>query len=238
MNRKDSSRWKASRAQARARLPGRCRRSWSDADARCCSRANGRHACGRSAAWAAAGARNDSISPAAETLLMLAARAVHVDNATRPALAAGRWVICDRFTDASFAYQGAGDPHCSRRGCRSSMPTCGPYARAIWICRWRWAWRARPGPRSPTVRSRAGRILNACAGYRNERRAADRIKVIDAALPTDEAAAAWPHRRSAARPGRTMNSEVAGAADAELFWLAPDRNAPSVTRWDAFRTRC
>ena len=50
----------------------------------------------------------ESINATAETLLMFAARALHVDNAIRPALAAGRWVICDRFTDASYAYQGAG----------------------------------------------------------------------------------------------------------------------------------
>jgi len=49
----------------------------------------------------------EHISAAAETLLMFAARAVHLDNAIRPALAAGRWVICDRFTDATYAYQGA-----------------------------------------------------------------------------------------------------------------------------------
>lgn len=51
---------------------------------------------------------DEALSPAAETLLMFAARAIHLDNAVRPALAAGRWVICDRFTDASYAYQGAG----------------------------------------------------------------------------------------------------------------------------------
>ena len=50
----------------------------------------------------------ETISPVAETALMFAARAVHLDNLVRPALAAGTWVICDRFTDASYAYQGAG----------------------------------------------------------------------------------------------------------------------------------
>ena len=44
----------------------------------------------------------------AETLVMFAARALHVENLIRPALARGTWVICDRFTDATRAYQGAG----------------------------------------------------------------------------------------------------------------------------------
>ncbi len=46
--------------------------------------------------------------PLVETLLMFAARADHVARTIRPALNAGKWVICDRFTDSTFAYQGAG----------------------------------------------------------------------------------------------------------------------------------
>ena len=49
-----------------------------------------------------------SLSPEVEALLMFAARARHLDEVIRPALAAGRCVVCDRFTDATFAYQGAG----------------------------------------------------------------------------------------------------------------------------------
>ena len=47
-------------------------------------------------------------SPLAETLLHVAARAEHVARTLRPALLAGRWVLCDRFTDSTLAYQGYG----------------------------------------------------------------------------------------------------------------------------------
>ena len=45
---------------------------------------------------------------ACELLLMFAARATHLDNLVRPAVARGAWVLCDRFTDATYAYQGGG----------------------------------------------------------------------------------------------------------------------------------
>jgi len=49
---------------------------------------------------------DDGWGPEAEALLFAAARADHVDKIIRPALQAGRWVLCDRFVDSSLAYQG------------------------------------------------------------------------------------------------------------------------------------
>lgn len=51
---------------------------------------------------------DERLSAVTETLLMFAARGIHLENLIRPALARGEWVVCDRFTDASRAYQGAG----------------------------------------------------------------------------------------------------------------------------------
>jgi len=50
----------------------------------------------------------EPLSPVTETLLMFAARDLHLQQVIRPALARGEWVVCDRFTDATRAYQGSG----------------------------------------------------------------------------------------------------------------------------------
>ena len=52
--------------------------------------------------------QDDSISPLGELLLLFAAREKHINEVIKPNLEQGKWVISDRFTDASFAYQGFG----------------------------------------------------------------------------------------------------------------------------------
>ena len=54
------------------------------------------------------GHRHDGMADDTELLLMFAARAEHLHAKIEPALVAGSWVLCDRFTDATYAYQGYG----------------------------------------------------------------------------------------------------------------------------------
>lgn len=51
---------------------------------------------------------HDAMDPLTEALLVFGARRDHIKNVIEPALARGAWVLCDRFTDATFAYQGGG----------------------------------------------------------------------------------------------------------------------------------
>lgn len=61
------------------------------------------------------------LSAETETLLMFAARAFHLDEVIRPALDDGKWVICDRFSDATVAYQGGG--RCADKALIESLRT-------------------------------------------------------------------------------------------------------------------
>jgi dTMP kinase len=136
----------------------------------------------------------EDLSPVTETLLMFAARALHVNNVIRPALARGEWVVCDRFTDATRAYQGSGRgvdaalieslaravhgdlaPHCTLL---LDLPVATGLARA----------RARTGAATDRFEAETRTFFEKVrAGYLAIARAEPaRVRVIDAAVPLPE----------------------------------------------------
>jgi len=79
----------------------------------------------------------ESMDPLSETLLMFAARFDHVQKVIQPALARGAWVICDRFTDATVAYQGGGkgvSADLIRRLAQSVHPDLAPDQTLVFDC--------------------------------------------------------------------------------------------------------
>jgi dTMP kinase len=136
----------------------------------------------------------EPVSPLTETLLMFAARALHVESVIRPALARGEWVVCDRFTDATRAYQGSGrgvdaalidalalavhgdlKPDCTLL---LDLPVSTGLARA----------RSRPGASTDRFEAETlGFFENVRAGYLAlARREPQRFQIIDAAAPLAE----------------------------------------------------
>ena len=103
------------------------------------------------------------MDPLCESLLMFAARRDHLRQVIEPALARGDVVLCDRFTDATFAYQGGGRgfdlavlTHSWNTGCRPRQPgkargCASPISRCGSICRLKWPPPGWPMPARPTV---------------------------------------------------------------------------------------
>ena len=142
--------------------------------------------------------QGEALPATAELLLMFAARAVHLANLIEPHLRAGRWVLCDRFTDATYAYQGGGrgmgmdDIHRlesmvqGRRRPDLTLWLDVPVAEALQRARQRNAGTAADRFESERVEffERVREVYRARAAAEP-----DRIAVIDSSRPADEVAA-------------------------------------------------
>ena len=135
----------------------------------------------------------EPMDPLAETLLMFAARADHVQRLILPALERGAWVVCDRFTDATAAYQGGGksvSAELIRHLAQSAHPDLTPDQTLVFDC---------PYEVSRSRLSASGRALDR---FESEERAffervraayreigesePGRVRIIDASKSTDE----------------------------------------------------
>lgn len=135
----------------------------------------------------------EPLSPVTETLLMFAARDLHLQHVIRPALARGEWVVCDRFTDATRAYQGSGrgvDPELIESLAAAVHGGLAPDCTllldlpvSVGLARARG--RATGGPDRFEAETQAF-FERVRAGYLElARRAPERFRVIDAAAPLD-----------------------------------------------------
>ena len=136
----------------------------------------------------------EPMPPACELLLMFAARATHVANLIAPALARGAWVLCDRFTDATYAYQGGGRGMAHARD-RRARAACAPGTGTRPHAAARRAGRDRAGARR--------RAMRQGSSDRFEAERQEFFERVAKRLPRARAprAAARPHHRS---PPRTM----------------------------------
>jgi dTMP kinase len=140
----------------------------------------------------------EALSPTVETLLIFAARADHVARVIRPALEAGHWVVCDRFSDATVAYQGAGNgvpAELIERLGAAAHPGLAPDRTLVFDCPWEVS-RERLAGKSLDRFERADRAFfeRVRAAYLARARAEPaRVRVIDATAQLPEIRKAIEH---------------------------------------------
>ena len=144
---------------------------------------------------------SDPMSPEVETLLLFAARADHVARVIRPALEAGTWVVCDRFTDATAAYQGAGKgvpADLIERLAAAAHPGLVPDRTLVFDCSFEISRKRLQGkPLDRFEREERAFFERVRAAYLERSRAEpQRIRVVDAGLPLPEIRRALEHALS------------------------------------------
>jgi dTMP kinase len=143
----------------------------------------------------------EALTPTVETLLIFAARADHVARVIRPAREAGQWVVCDRFSDATDAYQGAGNgvpAELIEQLAAAAHPGLTPDRTLVFDCPWEVS-RERLAGKSLDRFERADRAFfeRVRAAYLARARAEPaRVRVIDATAQLPEIRKAIEHHLS------------------------------------------